>query len=91
MALFTDPRPTDQWNEALEHMEMALKILDETQAPDDIGPHLDLAMCRLEVALGRNPSENSVQSLRQELEDAFLTVEREQPAAARVWEMTPAP
>jgi hypothetical protein len=85
MPLFTDPCTTSEWSEALEHMQSAMRILDETRAPDDIGPHLDMAMCRLEEALGRNKSDNSVRSLRQELEAAFLPVDQTAREAAVVW------
>ena len=36
---------------ALGHMETALKLLDEVDAPADIGAHLDLALCRLRERL----------------------------------------
>lgn len=32
---------------ALENMESALRLLDDLDAPADIGAHLDLAICRL--------------------------------------------
>ena len=33
---------------ALANMKAALSLLDGAEAPDDIGAHLDLAICRLE-------------------------------------------
>ena len=36
---------------ALSHMQTALKLLDEVDAPADIGAHLDLAVCRLQERL----------------------------------------
>ena len=33
------------------HMQAALKLLDQVDAPADIGAHLDLAICRVEAAI----------------------------------------
>jgi hypothetical protein len=87
MPFFTDSLPLVQWGQALDHMQSALKILDESQAPDDIGPHLDLAMSRLEHAMGRDPAENSALSLHQQIDEAFAAVMAERPkdAPALVW------
>lgn len=38
---------TQQWAAALERMSEALKLLDESDAPADVGAHLDLAIERL--------------------------------------------
>lgn len=38
--------------EALELMQSALKLLDESGVSADVGAHLDLAICRLQFALG---------------------------------------
>jgi len=43
------PEPTGA--SALNHMEEALRILDELELPADIGAHLDLAINRLRDAL----------------------------------------
>lgn len=45
--------------EALTAMKLALRLLDEVDAPPDIGAHLDLAICRLENEFGMpaSPSE----------------------------------
>lgn len=61
------------WVEALQHMLSALDMLDETGAPGDVGSHLDLAICRLEKALGHDDRNNTVKSLRTELERAFIS------------------
>ena len=42
-----DSAPAGQTDEALRHIEAALRLLDETDAPSDVGAHLDLAMHRL--------------------------------------------
>jgi hypothetical protein len=64
--------PTEaKWHEALQCMEAALDTLDVTGAPPDIGSHLDLAICRLECALGRGATENSIHELQGELERAL--------------------
>jgi hypothetical protein len=39
------------WSEALALMQRALAMLDESQAPAQIGAHLDLAIIRLEEHL----------------------------------------
>lgn len=40
-----------EWLSALGLMRQALSVLDKTEAPPDIGAHLDLAICRLEDAV----------------------------------------
>lgn len=48
-----------KWEEALDHMREALKVLDETNAPPQIGAQLDLAICQLqEFASGDLNSSN---------------------------------
>ena len=39
------------WSTALALLERALKILDDSHAPGEIGASLDLARCQLEAAL----------------------------------------
>jgi hypothetical protein len=87
MPLFTDPQARDGWSQALAQMQSALKILDDTQAPEDIGPHLDLAICRLEHAMGRNSAENSVSNLHKHIDEAFATAmaERSREMAPIAW------
>jgi len=43
-----------QLSDALARMNEALRILDETRVPGDIGGHLDLAIARLEQRLEAN-------------------------------------
>jgi hypothetical protein len=38
---------------ALSRMEEALKLLDRCDCADEVGPHLDLAICRLRELLAR--------------------------------------
>jgi hypothetical protein len=53
-----------RWREALGQMRKALAILDEAQAPPEIGSHLDLAIVRLESILnGPAPARRVEQSL----------------------------
>jgi hypothetical protein len=40
------------WSEAAALMRQALAILDETEAPAEVGAHLDLAIARLREHLG---------------------------------------
>jgi len=37
--------------DALNHMEVALQLLDEADCSPDVGAHLDLALCRLKDVL----------------------------------------
>jgi hypothetical protein len=62
-----------KWNAALKHMQSALDMLDDSGAPGDIGSHLDLAICRLEDALGCDPADNTIQQLQAEIENALTT------------------
>jgi hypothetical protein len=43
--------PAQLCADVLEQLKGALKLLDESEAPADIGAHLDLAINRLEVYL----------------------------------------
>ncbi|HEX6785390.1 MAG TPA: hypothetical protein VF098_12165 [Sphingomicrobium sp.] len=42
--------------DALRLMEQALELLDRSNAPFDVGAHLDLAICRLREGLGIEPT-----------------------------------
>lgn len=48
---------TDKLAKALSQMESALKLLDQTDAPHDIGAHLDMAICRLRDRLPPHPGQ----------------------------------
>jgi hypothetical protein len=48
---------------ALSYMEVALELLDEAEAPADIGAHLDLALCRLREVVGDAERHVSVASV----------------------------
>jgi hypothetical protein len=39
------------WNTALTHLRSALSLLDESEAPLEIGAHLDFTIGRLEDAI----------------------------------------
>jgi hypothetical protein len=41
----------EKWEEALTLMRSALRLLDDSEAPADVGAHLDLAIIRLEAAV----------------------------------------
>ena len=43
-----------QCDRALKQMEIALAILDLIDGRSDVGAHLDLAICRLRVALTKS-------------------------------------
>ena len=68
--------------EALNHMIEALEILDHCDASANVSSHLDLAICRLEDALGM--AENAP-GLQTELAEAFQTVPLESKPVL-VWE-----
>lgn len=40
-----------RWRAALGHLGLALKLLDESDAPPEIGAEIDLAMHRLQGAI----------------------------------------
>jgi len=42
---------TKAWNKALTHMKSALRLLDDAEAPPEIGANLDSTICRLEEAI----------------------------------------
>lgn len=44
-----------EWFNALAQMKHALTLLDEADAPADIGAHLDLAIARLETLMSSEP------------------------------------
>jgi hypothetical protein len=52
-------RNRDSLAAALLQMEGALDLLDQADAPGEIGSHLDLAICRLREALGHPAAEAS--------------------------------
>lgn len=41
--------------DALKHLEAALGLLDEADAPAQIGAHVDLAICQLRDAFPQRP------------------------------------
>jgi hypothetical protein len=78
MDLIENSQPASQWNEALVHMRGALDILDQSNAPADIGSHLDLAVSRLEEALHGKPPTTFVDQLREEMQRLLDTTDTEQ-------------
>jgi hypothetical protein len=48
-----------QWAAALQHLETALRMPDESAAPPHIGAELDLAINRLKDVLKESPQEQS--------------------------------
>ena len=45
------PSGSDNWSLALRHLNEALKLLDECDAPPEIGAELDMAIHRLRSAI----------------------------------------
>jgi hypothetical protein len=46
---------TQQWNAALQHLQRAIRILDQSEAPAHIGANIDLIICRLRDAIEQGP------------------------------------
>ena len=51
------------WSTALALLDRALKILDDSHAPGEIGAGLDLARCQLQAALHSRLAEVTVGKL----------------------------
>lgn len=49
MAQATFPTKSESLERALLYMQCALQLLDDADAPAEIGAHLDLAICRLQL------------------------------------------
>lgn len=64
MALSDSTQRLNSWSDALSHMRSALYILDQNEAPAQIGAHLDLAISQLEQ-LAMDCSKMSVASKAQ--------------------------
>ena len=52
----------DMLNAALSHVILAIKVLDDCEAPADVAAHLDLAGCRI-TDLVKEPSELNHRSI----------------------------
>lgn len=44
------------WATALEHLQLAIRLLDESNAPAHIAAHVDLAVHQLQEAITTRPS-----------------------------------
>lgn len=51
MGQATFSQPAEALGKALVYMEAALQLLDDAEAPPDIGAHLDMALSRLKAIL----------------------------------------
>lgn len=85
MLTISDSLPSSRWTEALLFIQQALDILDETDAPGDIGSHLDLAFCRLEQELRECAGAQSPLCLQEEAARALADVRGEVPREVEVW------
>ncbi len=73
---------------ALQQMHVALEILDGVHASGDIASHLDLAICRLEQALGTGPhAPTSVQVMISKLEKELADCPSAPESRANPWEL----
>ena len=80
-----EPDPKLLWTKALQHMECALEILDETDAPAQVGSHLDLAICRLENVLGDFTAQD-VHQLRRHLQEEWVRQHELEKATDAFWD-----
>ncbi len=90
MRLLTTPEAFPRLSEALGHMVEALAILDEINAPGEIGSLLDHAIVKLKTTLpqkGGPPS--SVQMLMNQLERELLAGATNVNPAPSPWENQP--
>lgn len=44
------------WSAALEHLQFAIRLLDDSDAPAHIAAHIDLAVHQLQEAINTNPA-----------------------------------
>jgi hypothetical protein len=78
-----DVPPSSSWKQALHLLEEAQTILDESDAPGDVGCHLDMALKRLEACLGAR--ETSSPNIFAELDQALREVMQQPAREVAVW------
>lgn len=81
--LNSDEQP--QLSRALDKMIEALRILDEIEAPGNIGSHLDLAIAKLEERLDPGHPSASIGTLLTTLSEVRADLERQRGNLARPW------
>lgn len=90
MQVLTTSESNLELSRALQQMQAALEILDELGAPGHIASHLDLAICRLEQALGMGPhAQTSVQTMISQLENELADGPSAPEIQANPWELRP--
>lgn len=82
MLLHNSPEANVKLGEALRHMSDALFILDELDAPGEIGTGLDLAIAHLSQFLRQEPDERgAVHRMMRELEREFVAIRESHPSS----------
>ena len=75
MEVLNTPESQSKLAQALQQMSAALEILDDLDAPGEVGSHLDLAICRLEQHLGLDsPATTGAGALFVSLEEELLAI-----------------
>jgi hypothetical protein len=65
--ILNDKVDTRACSEALQLLRRSLELLDQIEAPAEIGAHVDLAICRLEAQLAQRTGEPMQSSSKPEL------------------------
>lgn len=90
MRLYNSPEATVGLAEALRHMSDALFILDQLDAPGEIGTGLDLAIDRLARSLRQEPvAPGPVHELLRQLEQEFIAVHESHRSSPSPWKISP--
>jgi len=90
MRLLTTPDSDLRLSDALGHMAEALAILDELDAPGEIGSMLDHAIEKLKIAGGQGErSSSNVQLLIEQLDREMSTMPESVTVAPNPWEIQP--
>lgn len=89
MALLT-PQSRLLLTKALELMNAALEILDEIDAPGEIGATLDLAIAKIRKALGRDEGgEIGMEELFLQVHDEMMRTQARSGVGSNPWEIPP--
>jgi hypothetical protein len=90
MRLIETPEAKLRLSDALRQMSDALGILDEVNAPAEIGNTLDLAVARLEQYLGTGSHRRSAGlSLFEQLQRELAVITPSEPEKPIPWDMSP--
>lgn len=90
MSQQSNPEVRPELSRALDQMVDALEILDELEAPGDIGSHLDHAIARLEAMLGLAHQPTRAKALLARLSEASSASDADLGSSVSPWDVTPA-